>query len=36
MRVNPLTVGRVGLPPPLWRPTGAKKPAAAGFLVGAD
>jgi hypothetical protein len=36
MRVEPLTIGMVGQSPTLWRPTGAKKPTAAGFIVGAD
>ena len=31
MRVNPLTRGMVDQTPPLWRPTGAKKPTAVGL-----
>ena len=31
MRVKPLTRGMVDQTPPLWRPTGAKKPTAVGL-----
>ena len=31
MRVKPLTRGMVGQTPPLWRPTGSKKPTGVGL-----